>query len=97
MKAKSFVKVYKKKGKDKYFIFVYSNQIYVFAGEETGEKLQYVEDHIDLVHAFPEVEEIEEKKRNKSSLREILKKRVLLFFDIEYSSQFYLKKEYELY
>lgn len=97
MNAKYFVKVFKKKGEDKYFIFVHSNQNYIFAGEVTGEELPYVEEHIDLVHAFPEVKEIEEKKRNKSHLSRIFQKRSALLFDADYSNNLYLKREYEFY
>lgn len=40
---------------------------------------------------------IEEQKRSKSSFEEILKKRNSLFYDVNYSNMFFLKREYEFY
>lgn len=97
MDAKHFVKVFKKKGEDKYFVFVRSNGYFIFAGPVTGKELPNLEAHIDFAHAFPEYAMIEEQKRSKSSFEEILKKRNSLFYDVDYSNMFFLKREYEFY
>ena len=97
MDAKHFVKVFKKRGEDKYFVFFRTNTYFVFAGLVTGEKLPTLEAHIDFAHAFPEDARIEDKKRSKSPFGEILKKRNSLFYDVNYSNMFFLKREYEFY
>lgn len=97
MDAKHFVKVFKKKGEDKYFVFVRANGPFIFAGPVTGEELSNLEAHIDFAHAFPESAMIEEQKRSKSSFEEILKKRNLLFYEVNYTNKFFLKREYEFY
>ena len=97
MDAKHFVKVFKKKGEDKYFVFVRANGYFIFAGPVTGEEMPNLEAHIDFAHAFPEFAMIEEQKRSKSSFEEILKKRNSLFYDVNYSNMFFLKREYEYY
>lgn len=48
-----------------------------------------LEAHIDFAHAFPEAAIIEEQKRSKSSFKEILRKRNLLFYDVTYSNMFF--------
>lgn len=97
MDAKHIVKVFKKKREDKYFVFVRTNVYFIFAGPVTGEELANLEAHIDFAHAFPESATIEEQKRSKSSFEEILKKRNSLFYDVNYSNMFFLKREYEFY
>lgn len=97
MDAKHIVKVFKKKREDEYFVFVRTNVYLVFAGPVTGEELPNLEAHIDFAHAFPESAMIEEQKRSKSSFEEILKKRNSLFYDVNYSNMFFLKREYEFY
>ena len=97
MDAAPFVKVFKKKGEDKYFVFVLANGYFIFAGPVTGEELPNLEEHIDFAHAFPESAMIEEQKRIKSSFEEILKKRNSLFYAVDYSKMFFLKREYEYY
>ena len=97
MDAKHFVKVFKKKGEDKYFVFVRANGYFIFAGPVTGKELPNLEAHIDFAHAFPEYATIEEQKRSKSSFEEILKKRNLLFYEVNYTNMFFLKREYEFY
>ena len=97
MYAKPSVKVFKKKGEDKYFVFVLANGYFIFAGPVTGEELPNLEAHIDFAHAFPESAMIEEQKRSKSTFKEILKKRNSLFFDVDCSNMFFLKREYECY
>ena len=97
MNAKHIVKVFKKKREDKYFVFVRANIYFIFAGPVTGEELPNLEAHIDFAHAFPESAMIEELKRSKSSFEEILKKRNLLFHEVNYTNMFFLKREYEFY
>lgn len=97
MDAKHIVKVFKKKREDKHFVFVRANDYFIFAGLVTGEELLSLEEHIDFAHAFPEAAIIEEQKRSKSSFKEILRKRNLLFYDVTYSNMFFLKREYEYY
>lgn len=97
MDAKHIVKVFKKKGEDEYFVFVCADGYFIFAGPVTGEELPNLEAHIDFAHAFPESAMIEEQKRSKSSFEEILEKRNSLFYAVDYSNMFFLKREYELY
>lgn len=97
MDAKHFVKVFEKKGGDKYFVFVRADGYFIFAGLVTGEELLSLEAHIDFAHAFPEAAIIEKQKRSKSSFEEILKKRNSLFYGVNYSNMFFLKREYEYY
>lgn len=97
MDAKHFVKVFKRRGEDKYFVFVRTGTYFIFAGLVTGEELPNLEAHIDFAHTFPEAERIEDKKRSKSAFEEILKKRNSLFYDVNYSNMFFLKREYEFY
>ena len=97
MNAKHIVKVFKKKREDKHFVFVRANEYFIFAGFLTGVYWISLEEHIDFAHAFPEAAIIEEQKRSKSSFKEILRKRNLLFYDVTYSNMFFLKREYEYY
>ena len=48
MDANHFVKVFKKKGEDKYFVFVRANGYFIFAGPVTGKELPNLEAHIDF-------------------------------------------------
>ena len=93
--TKHFVKIFKRKYEDKYFVFVQGDSFFIFAGEMNEKELRLIRNNIDLIHAFKEHPSVERLKEKKERFSKILSKRHLLLNGAYYCSNVFLKESYE--